>query len=50
MIDNIGGYNALIHKSPSQNSSDFQYFFPGSKQLLINLEGFKPNLTVLIGD
>ena len=50
MIDNIRGYNTLIHRSPSQNSSDFQHFLSGFEQLLINIEGFKPNFTVLLGD
>ena len=50
MIDNIRGSIALIYRSLSQNSSEFQHFLSGFEQLLINIEGFKPNLTVLLGD
>ena len=50
MIDNIRGCIALIYRSPSQNSLEFQHFLSGFEQLLINIEGFKPNFTVLLGD
>ena len=50
MIDNIRGRIALIYRSPSQNSLEFQHFLSGFEQLLINIEGFKPNFTVLLGD
>ena len=50
MIDNIKGCIALIHRSPSQNSLEFQHILSGCEQLLINNEGFKPNFTVLLGD
>ena len=50
MIDNIREYIALIYRSPSQKSSDFQHFLSGFEQLLINIEGFKPNFTVLLDD
>ena len=52
MIDNIRRYIALMYKSPRQNSSIFPHFLPGFEQLLINIEGFKPNFKVLpvLGD
>ena len=50
MIDNIRGCIALIYRSPSQNSLEFQHFLSGFEQLLINIEGFKPNFTVPLGD
>ena len=50
MIDNIRGCIALIYRSPSQNSLEFQHFLSGFEQFLINIEGFKPNFTVLLGD
>ena len=50
MIDNIRGRIALIYRSPSQNSLEFQHFLSGFEQLLINIEGFKPNFTVLLGN
>ena len=48
MIDNIRGYVAIMYKSPRQNSSDFRQFLSGFEQLLINIEGFKLNFTVLL--
>ena len=45
---NIRGCIALIYKSLSKNSLEFQYFLSGFEQLLINIEGFK--FTVLLGD
>ena len=36
--------------STSQNSSDFQHFLSGFEQLLISIEAFKPDSTVLLGD
>ena len=50
MIDNIRGCIALIYRSPSQNSLEFQHYLSGFEQLLINIEGFKPNFTVLRGN
>ena len=50
MIHNIRGCIALIYRFPSQNSSEFQHFLSDFEQLLINIEGFKPNFTVLLGD
>ena len=50
MIDNIRGCIALIYRSPSQNSLEYQDFLSGFEQLLVNIEGFKPNSTILIGD
>ena len=50
MIDNIRGCIALIYRPPNQNSLEFQHFLSGFEQLLINIEGFKPNFTVLRGD
>ena len=50
MIDNIRGCIALIYRTQSQNSLEFQHFLSGFEQLLINIEGFKPNFTVLLGD
>ena len=40
----------MIYRTPSQNSLEFQHFLSGFEQLLINIEGFKPNFTVLLGD
>ena len=45
MIDNIRGC-----RSPSQNSLEFQHFLFGFEQFLINIESFKPNFKVLLGD
>ena len=50
MIDNIRWCIAFIYRSPSQDSLEFQHFLSGFEQLLINIEGFKPNFTVLLGD
>ena len=50
MIYNIRGCIALIYRSPSQNNLDSQHFLSGFEQLLINIEDFKPNFTVLLGD
>ena len=44
------GCIALIYRFPSQNNLDSQHFLSGFEQLLINIEGFKPNFTVLLGD
>ena len=35
--------------STSQNSSDFQHFLSGFEQLLISIEAFKSDSTVLLG-
>ena len=43
MVDKIRG-------PPSQCRSDFQYFLSHFEQLLINIEGFNPNVTVLLGE
>ena len=40
IIDNIRGCIALIYRSPSQNSLEFQHFLSGFKQLLINVIQF----------
>ena len=50
LIDNIRGCIAFIYRSPSQNGLEFQRFLSGLEQLLINIEGLKPNFTVLLGD
>ena len=50
MTDNIRECIALIYRSPSQNSLEFQNFRSGFEHLLINIEGLKPNFTVLLGD
>ena len=50
MIDNIRWCIAFIYRSPSQDSLEFQHFLSGFEQLLINIEGFKPNCTVPLGD
>ena len=50
MIYNIRGCITVIYRSPSQNSLDSQHFLSGFEQLLINIEAFKPNFTVLLGD
>ena len=50
MIGNIRGCIALIYRSPSQNSLEFQYFLSGFEQLLVSIECFQPNFTVLLGD
>ena len=39
-----------IRRPPSQYRSDFQYFLSRFEHLLINIEGFNPNVTVLLGD
>ena len=43
MKDNIRGYIDL-----QVRSSDFKHFLLGFEQLLINIEGFKLNLTVVL--
>ena len=50
MIDNIRGRIALIYRSPSQNSLEVQHFLTGFEQLIISVEGFTPNSSVLLGD
>ena len=50
MIDNIRRCIALIYSSPNQNTLEFQHFLSGFEQLRINIEGFKPNFTILLGD
>ena len=50
MIDNIRGRIVLIYRSPSQNSLEFQHFLSSFEQLIISIEGFTPNSTVLLGD
>ena len=50
MLDNIRWCIAFIYRSPSQDSLEFQHFLSGFEQLLINIEGFKPNFTVPLGD
>ena len=46
MIDNIRGCIALI--DPQVKVVKFQHFISGFEQLLLNIEGFKPNFTVLL--
>ena len=46
----IRGCIPLIYRSPSQKSLEFQHFLSSFEQLLINIEGFEPDFTVLLGD
>ena len=50
MLDNSKGFTALVYRSPSQNSSEFQHFLSGFEQLLIKIETFKQKFRVLLDD
>ena len=44
------GYVTALHRSPSQNKSEFEHFLPSLGKLLCNIRSKDPAFTILLDD
>ena len=49
-FDNNKGYIAVLHKSPSQTSSDFKYFLSNFEKMLPEINFFKSDFSLILHD
>ena len=49
-LDDKKGYIAVLYRSPSQNSSEFDNFLSGFENMLNLINSFKPDFTIILGD
>ena len=49
-MQNKKGYVGVVHRSPSQSTSEFESFFSGLEDLLSNILCSKSQFTIILGD